>query len=517
MQETQATLGMEPFAAEPFAAAPFAAEALAAKPLAAEAWRIRLIFCLIAAAILAGVFFGFAKSFLQDPDNWWHVKVGLDLLANRTFPTVDTYSYTFAGHPWIAKEWLGQILLTLAYLTGGWNGVALLTIATVALTAFLLAWHLSDALKPTMAVGVTLLTAFLVGPIYNARPHIFTLPIIVVWAAYLFRAARNERAPPLWLLPLLCLWANLHATFTFGFIIAAFAGLDLLSRIRFSNPRLLAKWIGFGLLCPLVTLLNPYGVKAILATFTVAYGNEAVPFISEWLPFDASQGRFQEAIMLLAVFALLVAPVAHRLGQGAVRAVYPAHLPDPSALHLFVLPAGAAGHRPRHRGAISLAFGQDMDRRAARRDRAVLRQVFLPARRADRGVAGVRGGDLHDGLSGRTGPQGLGQGGARICRENHLSGNVFNSYDFGGTLIFHGIKTYIDGRTDQLFLDGFSVKNEETRKSGGKPVLQEQLKKYAVDWALLTADDSRIPFFNELPNWKRVYADENAVIYTRND
>ena len=51
----------------------------------------------------------------------------------------------FAGHPWIAKEWLGQILLALAYMAGGWNGVALLTIATIALTAFLLAWHLSDA------------------------------------------------------------------------------------------------------------------------------------------------------------------------------------------------------------------------------------------------------------------------------------------------------------------------------------------------------------------------------------
>ena len=62
----------------------------------------------------------------------------------------------------------------------------------------------------------------------------------------------------------------------------------------------------FGLLCPLVTLLNPYGIKAILATFTVAYGNEAVPFITEWQPFDASQDTFQEAILLLSIFGLLV-------------------------------------------------------------------------------------------------------------------------------------------------------------------------------------------------------------------
>ena len=35
-----------------------------------------------------------------------------------------------------------------------------------------------------------------------------------------------------------------------------------------------------------------------------------------------------------------------------------------------------------------------------------------------------------------------------------------------------------------------------------------------LDAALLTPDDSRIPFFDEL-GWKRAYADDYAVIYTR--
>jgi hypothetical protein len=507
MQDTQAAMGMEPFAAEPSAAT----------PLAVEAWRIRLVFCLIATAILACVFFGFAKSFLQDPDNWWHVKVGLDLLASRTFPTVDPYSYTFAGHPWIAKEWLGQILLTLAYLTGGWNGVALLTIAMVALTAFLLSWHLSDALKPTVAVGVTLITAFLVGPIYNARPHVFTLPIIIVWAATLFRAARNEQAPPLWLLPLLCLWANLHATFTFGFIIAAFAGLDLLSRIRLSNPQLLAKWIGFGLLCPLVTLLNPYGFKAILATFTVAYGNEAVPFITEWLPFDASDGRFQEAIMLLGVFGLLVSPL--RIGWAkALFILFTLHiyLIHVRFIYMFFLlvPIVVADEIAEQYPSLSARTWIASPRDAIERFFA---RHFYPLGGATAVALVCAAAIFMTAYPVEPDPRASAKEALAFAEKNHLSGNVFNSYDFGGTLIFHGIKTFIDGRTDQLFLDGFSAKNEATRKTSGKPVLVEQLKKYAVDWALLTVDDSRIPFFDELANWKRVYADKNAVIYTRND
>ena len=221
--------------------------------------------------------------------------------------------------------------------------------------------------------------ALLIAPIYSARPHIFTLPIIVIWTASLFRAARKEQAPPLWLLPLLWLWANLHATFTFGFVIAAFAGLDLLTRTRLSNPRLLARWIAFGLLCPLVSLINPYGVKAILATFTVAYGNEAVPFIIEWRPFDASEHGFQEVASCCCVFfGLLVS----RLRVGWAKAlfvlftlhVYLTHV----TLHVSVLSAGADRPCRRGRGAISHRFrpGNGL-RRQARRARAILRQAIF--------------------------------------------------------------------------------------------------------------------------------------------
>ncbi|TIQ52628.1 MAG: hypothetical protein E5X64_45215, partial [Mesorhizobium sp.] len=75
-------------------------------------------------------------------------------------------------------------------------------------------WYLSTWSRPTAAVGLALLAVALISPIFTARPHIFTFPIIVIWTAVLFRAARDEQAPPLWLLALLVLWANLHATFT---------------------------------------------------------------------------------------------------------------------------------------------------------------------------------------------------------------------------------------------------------------------------------------------------------------
>lgn len=483
-----------------------------ATPSLGDAQRIRLVFCLLGACIVASVLTAFAGAILQDPDNWWQVKVGLDFLENRTFPAVDPYSYTFAGQPWIAKEWLGQVFLALAYRAGGWNGVVTLIIVTVGLTVFLMGWFLSAWLKPILAIALAFAAAFLIAPIYTARPHVFTLPIIVVWTAMLFRAAQDEKAPPLWLLVLVVLWANLHATFTLSFVIAAFAGLVLLARSGLSKPVLLAKWVAFGLLCPLVSLLHPYGVKAILATFTVAYGNEAVPLILEWRPFNAQEQLFQEAAMLLALFGLLVS--RPRIGWAKALFivfalhVYLAHLRFvylPFLLIPLVIAVEVALQYPSLSTTTWLAEKRDgLEKLFASRFYAISGALAVLLV----GSVFILGSAYQVAPSPKTSASGA----LAFAKDHHLTGNVLNSYNFGGTLIFHGIKTYIDGRTDQLFLGGFTKADDATGRSDGKPLLDAQLKKYAIGWALLTADDTRIPFLTEL-GWKRAYADDDAVIY----
>jgi hypothetical protein len=104
-----------------------------------------------------------------------------------------------------------------------------------------------------------------------------------------------------------------------------------------------------------------------------------------------------------------------------------------------------------------------------------------------------------------------------FAQERGLSGNVFNSYDLGGTLIFHGVKTFIDGRSDQLFLGGFMKRDAETSTIVGKARLKKQLEDYAISWALFVVSDPRIAFFNEFPGWRLAYRDRYAVIFVRND
>jgi hypothetical protein len=474
---------------------------------------IRLVLCLFAVLIVTAQLCFASPGLLKDPDNWWQVKVGLDILASRTLPIIDTYSYTFAGQPWIAKEWLGQVLLATSYSAFGWSGVAFMTISAVASMIFILTWYLSAALKPMAAIATVVAITFLAGGVYNARPLIFSLPIIVLWTAVLFGAARNRQSPPFWLLIFIVLWANLHATFTLGFVIAAFAGLDFLSRVRLSQPKPLAKWIAFGLLCPLVSMINPYGLQAILATFTVASGNEAVPLIMEWNPFNARTDYLSEIALLTVIAAMLVSGIRIRWTYAAFF-IFTLHLflaySRFQYLWLLLVPIVLVADIAHQFPALSMQKWMTGSRDA-------LEQAMLRYARQITGAivaCWIAVAVIFLNFSAVMPMNTVSASGAlAFARAHNLSGNVMNSYNFGGTLIFHGIKTYVDGRTDQLFLDGFTNKTTEMGTAGGKPILQKEIDERAIKWALLTPDDSRITFFNELPGWRKAYQDEFALVY----
>jgi hypothetical protein len=480
-----------------------------------EACRIRLVCSLGAATIMAVALMLVPSGMLRDPDNLWHVRVGLDILGTHSLPSVDTYSYTFAGHPWIAKEWLAQIAFALAYAAAGWTGIALLTMAAFTTTVFLLSWYLTANFRPTVALGVGFVLIFFFTQMYNARPYVLTFPILVIWTAELFRASRDELRPPLWLLPMMTLWANLHAAFTFGFIIALFAFIDLLVRVRLSKRALLARWVLFGLACPLAALINPYGLKAILATFTVAFGNEALAHISEWQPFDAETMPFP-ALGILAVFLIFM---GSKVSVSWTRAIFVLLLLYLFLIHIrflyllvLVAPIAIAYE-------LSFADRSWSYRRWVREPRDPIERFITERFRWT--VAGLialslaAGGAFVAVARPHPSAETLAEGGMTFVKEHGISGNVINSYSLGGTLILHGIKTYVDGRSDQLFLGGFIKRDQESAETSGRAVLNQILNQYDIRWAFLVKDDDRIPFFDELEGWRRVYKDDFCLVYVR--
>lgn len=481
----------------------------------AEVDTVRLAYALfVATAVFIVLTLADAK-LLADPDTLWHVRVGADIWANRAVPTTDAYSHTWLGEPWIAKEWLSQVLLYLAHAAGGWSGVVLLVSASLALTGFLLSRELAADLRPALALGLTLLVMIFVFPTYLARPHNLTFPLMVIWTGSLLRAAHETRGPPWSLLAVIWLWANMHAGFTLGFVVALFAFLDLLGRVRLTRPKLLARWIGFGVLCPLVTVVHPYGVDAILATFTIAVGNAAVPYVGEWDPFDARSLPLHEIALLLVLLFLLISGFRTSIGRAGLFLL---------TLHMFLIHKrfvyAFAFLAPL---ALATDIGAQFPSVSARRWAAESRDGF--ERAVIRGFRGVAAACAIAFLAAALillrspavapPPETMAGGALAFAEANGLTGPVLNSYHFGGPLISRGIPTFIDGRTDQLFLGDFIETFEATKEADGRDPLRRLIERYGVEWALLVRGDPRAVHLDGMDDWRRVYQDDHALVYIR--
>ncbi len=108
---------------------------------------------------------------LSEPDMLWPIETGRRILETQHFPTVDSYSWTMAGAPWMAKEWGAQVLYALAQRYGGWIGVVALASAAVALALTLIFVELSRRLP--------LAVALVADHVVVARPHVLAWPLFV--------------------------------------------------------------------------------------------------------------------------------------------------------------------------------------------------------------------------------------------------------------------------------------------------------------------------------------------------
>ena len=480
-----------------------------------QANQFRLLLGFLMALLVAGWTIAWHDGILSDPDSWWHIKAGRDIWTNGSFPVTDPYSFTFHGKPWIAKEWLSQIIMAAIFSVAGWNGIVLITATSLGLASWVFYQRLSAEVRPLVAAMLTVIMFFLSSNTFLARPHILVMPFVLVWTAELFRAAGQDRPPRFWLLGIMVLWTNMHGSFTLGFAIAGFAFLHAAESTRLGNRPLMIRWLVFLACCPLAALIHPYGFKPLWISTVMAQGNEAMQFIVEWQPFNAQNFKIHEAGILgsigmllwlrpqLSVSKILFIIFSLHMFLAHQRFVY---------IYMLLVPLAIIRETVQQIPAISAETWR-MQKRDLIEEWAALhfgriRQVIIL------GIVIWSAGFLgHK----RLAPPAVNsaEGAINYATANRLTGSVLNGYNFGGPLIYHGIPTFVDGRTDQLFLDGFSLDIEKSQRPGGETELARQLEKFQIGWTLLPPDDSRVMALDKMPGWKRVYEDKQAVIHQR--
>jgi hypothetical protein len=92
---------------------------------------------------------------------------------------------------------------------------------------------------------------------------------------------------------------------------------------------------------------------------------------------------------------------------------------------------------------------------------------------------------------------------------------VLNQYDFGGYLIFHGVRPFIDARAD-MYGDAFL--NQYADITRPDPALLEQtLASKNIRWTILAANSPALAVMDGLSGWRRLYADAFAVVHVRDN
>jgi hypothetical protein len=97
-----------------------------------------------------------------------------------------------------------------------------------------------------------------------------------------------------------------------------------------------------------------------------------------------------------------------------------------------------------------------------------------------------------------------------------LHGNIYNAYDFGGYLIFRGLPTFIDGRTDQLFGNGFMTENRTIVAERPREFIG-YLEKYRISIGLVPPNSMEAQEFRASADWMGVYSDDISELFRRRD
>lgn len=462
----------------------------------------RLALCVGVFAYLLGLALG--NRLLSDPDTDLHIGVGRWMWAHSIVPATDPFSFTMAGHVWVAHEWLAELALAGAYQTLGWAGVVALTalafaVAFAALVQILRRWLSPPAIVLIAAASFLLLAAHL-----TARPHILALPILVIWMALLEAARAERRLPALWLIPLIVLWANLHGGFVIGLALLGFYGLDaaLGESDRAARRHCAYRWGALLAGTTLASLATPYGWRGLWLAFHLVNESYSLSLIGEWQSTDFSHFQPLEAwllglvalgflmrirvppMKLLLLLGLLHLALQHGRDSDLLAMIGPIILAEPLQRALQD-PVARSGRRP-----VAIAH--------------FLAGIAL--------MVAATGGLAFHGLvpdQPRIAPAAA----LAAARNAGVTGPVLNSYNFGGYLIDVGISPFIDGRVD-LYGDAFVHYYVDAVSDEGN-ALADALDRYHIGWALLQPDMRAVAALDRLPGWRRVYGDDAAVVYAR--
>lgn len=451
---------------------------------------------------------------VADPDFWWHLQTGKLIAESGVIPHVDPFSFTLTGSNWITHEWLTELLIFQLFKIGSFP-LLIVIFSILISSAFLLAYFQSNA-KPYIAGFITIFSALATAPTWGVRPQMITLTFSSVFLYILDRTRLNSQWKNLLLLPLITLlWVNLHGGYILGL---AIIGLHIFGEMvdlvlanihqeQFSNRRFF-RLVAIFLLCIIAALVNPNFYKILIYPFETLSSPSMMTFIQEWFSPDFHQVEWIPLALLF--ISLIAAPSLSR------RPVHVTNILLVTFFGFFALrsmrnvPIFAISAIPFLSDQLSgISFRQKTNVVIGQISKW-LNPVLLILALLVAGINYLTISRQQGDVIAVTYPKVA----VDWISTNQPDGNIFNSYGWGGYLIwrlFPDYKVFIDGRAD-IYGDEFI--NNYLSIYSGQSGWEESLSKWGVKIVLLEPQSGLAGEIRRSDNWIIVYEDRLSVLFT---
>ena len=238
---------------------------------------------------------GLAAAPIHDPDAWWHLRLGNDLIAQHSLSAPDHWS-SFATVPWVPTEPLPEVVS--AYVER-WNGLpGLAVLFGVSLFLFVVTVQLTNrregGLLPATIATVLAVPAATLS--LTPRPQVISFVLLPIVLAAWLQTERDLKAR-WWLVPLVWFWSLCHGFWIFG---PAFGFLFVvgIALSRRADLRTLVRLAAVAIASLAVVALNPVGLGVLEAPFVV---RGIAPYVSEWQRTDLlTAAPLAAAVMIVA-------------------------------------------------------------------------------------------------------------------------------------------------------------------------------------------------------------------------
>jgi hypothetical protein len=487
---------------------------------------------LLAAIVFISIF-TMAVRIPADTDTWWHLRSGQYIVETQTLPLTDPFSHTKAGELWINHGWLAQIFWYGLYAGGGWAALAL-ALAGLVTIAFWFVWKQIEG-NIFIAAFAMILGAIVSSVVWAARPQMVTFVLTAAVAYLLDRFKRHDGKLLPWLPLMMLFWANIHGGFAIAFmLIVAYLVGETANHLTGHKEDPVVSWarLKYLLLAALISLavvvVNPHTWRMWLYPFQTIGIGALRDFIQEWRSPDFHLTHAQPFILMLLLVVVTMARSGRDadwtdlalVGMWTMWALFAAR--NIAVFGLVITPvlaryADLAWTRQWQQWGYQQAPFTAMSSRPARYGSrnpkvmlnwillglvivAALIKISLPLT-AEANLKNER-----DSLPYKA---------VAFIQEEQPPGPIFNSYNWGGYLIFKlwpDYPVYIDGRTD-LYDDVFI--RRYLKVTVADEGWEQTLREDRINLVLIETNSTLAKFLSQSPEWTEIYQDDMASVFRK--